>query len=141
MIRTASGQRHNSVIRLKTAGGIHMITDSYVNWYLIQEGQSLTIVDAGMPTSWQLLHDAVRMLGRTVRDLKALVLTHAHFDHVGFAERARRELGLPVLCHKDEVSLTPLRCGTSTNVVGSCTCFGLPACRSLRHSSGRACSM
>lgn len=111
MIRTASAQRHNPVIRLNTAAGIHMITDSYVNWYLIEEGQSLTIVDAGMPTSWQLLHDAVGMLGRTVRDLKALVLTHAHFDHVGFAERARRELGLPVLCHKDEVSLTrhPLR--------------------------------
>jgi glyoxylase-like metal-dependent hydrolase (beta-lactamase superfamily II) len=34
------------------------------------------------------------------------VLTHAHFDHVGFAERARRELGVPVYVHEDDVPLT-----------------------------------
>jgi glyoxylase-like metal-dependent hydrolase (beta-lactamase superfamily II) len=33
------------------------------------------------------------------------VLTHAHFDHVGFAERARRELGVPVWVHEDDVPL------------------------------------
>jgi glyoxylase-like metal-dependent hydrolase (beta-lactamase superfamily II) len=34
------------------------------------------------------------------------VLTHAHFDHIGFAERARRELGIPVFVHRDDVELT-----------------------------------
>ena len=34
------------------------------------------------------------------------MLTHAHFDHVGFAERARRELGVPVWVHEDDVPLT-----------------------------------
>jgi glyoxylase-like metal-dependent hydrolase (beta-lactamase superfamily II) len=34
------------------------------------------------------------------------VLTHGHFDHVGFAERARRELGVPVYVHEDDVPLT-----------------------------------
>jgi glyoxylase-like metal-dependent hydrolase (beta-lactamase superfamily II) len=64
-------------------------------------------VDAGVPhTSSSLLHDALRQLGRTAADLHALVLTHAHFDHIGFAERARRELGLPLLVHRDNVHLT-----------------------------------
>jgi glyoxylase-like metal-dependent hydrolase (beta-lactamase superfamily II) len=34
------------------------------------------------------------------------VLTHAHFDHVGFAERARVELGVPVYVHENDVPLT-----------------------------------
>jgi glyoxylase-like metal-dependent hydrolase (beta-lactamase superfamily II) len=36
----------------------------------------------------------------------AVVLTHAHFDHVGFAERARRALGVPVYVHTNDVPLT-----------------------------------
>jgi len=34
------------------------------------------------------------------------VLTHAHFDHIGFAERARRELGVEVWAPEDDVPLT-----------------------------------
>ena len=45
-------------------------------------------------------------LGRTTADLAAIVLTHSHFDHVGFAERARRELGVEVWVHENDVPLT-----------------------------------
>jgi len=41
------------------------------------------------------------------------VLTHAHFDHIGFAERARTELGVEVWAPEDDVPLTrhPLQYG------------------------------
>jgi glyoxylase-like metal-dependent hydrolase (beta-lactamase superfamily II) len=35
-----------------------------------------------------------------------VVLTHAHFDHVGFAEKARTELNVPVYVHENDVPLT-----------------------------------
>jgi glyoxylase-like metal-dependent hydrolase (beta-lactamase superfamily II) len=41
----------------------------------------------------------VRTIGRAPGDDEAVVLTHAHFDHVGFAARARRELGVRILEH------------------------------------------
>jgi glyoxylase-like metal-dependent hydrolase (beta-lactamase superfamily II) len=44
--------------------------------------------------------------GRSPADVAALVLTHAHFDHIGFAERARRELGIEVWAPEDDVPLT-----------------------------------
>jgi glyoxylase-like metal-dependent hydrolase (beta-lactamase superfamily II) len=88
------------------APGIHRIEDAYTNWYLIEDGGRLTIVDTGVPTSWGSLHDALTRLGRRPDDVEAVVLTHAHFDHVGFAERARRELGVPVLVHENDVPLT-----------------------------------
>ena len=89
-----------------TAEGIHRIEDAYTNWYLVEDGDRLTIVDTGVPTSWRSLHDALKRLGRSADDVAAVVLTHGHFDHLGFAEKARREIGVPVYVHENDVPLT-----------------------------------
>lgn len=86
--------------------GVHRIEDAYTNWYLVEADDGLTVVDSGVPSSWQSLVASVAGLGRSLDDVRALVLTHAHFDHVGFAERARTELGVPVYVHDDDVPLT-----------------------------------
>jgi glyoxylase-like metal-dependent hydrolase (beta-lactamase superfamily II) len=85
---------------------VHRIEDCYTNWYLVEGDDGVTVVDAGVPASWQSLLDALRALGRSSGDVRALVLTHGHFDHVGFAERARRALGIPVYAPENDVPLT-----------------------------------
>src|SRR3954447_16865671 len=93
------------MLHTNVAEGVHRIEDAYTNWYLIEDGGRLTVVDAGVPTSWDSLHDALRVLGRTTGDIDAVVLTHAHFDHVGFAEKARTQLGVPVHVHENDAPL------------------------------------
>jgi glyoxylase-like metal-dependent hydrolase (beta-lactamase superfamily II) len=88
------------------AEGVHRVADSFTNWYLVEADGRLTVVDAGVPSSWASLHDALGKLGRERSDIEAVVLTHGHFDHVGFAERARAELGVPVYVHENDVPLT-----------------------------------
>jgi glyoxylase-like metal-dependent hydrolase (beta-lactamase superfamily II) len=88
------------------APGVHRVEDAYTNWYLIEDAGELTVVDAGVPSSWDSLLHALKQLGRSTDDIRALVLTHAHFDHVGFAERARQRLRIPVYAHEREVPLT-----------------------------------
>jgi glyoxylase-like metal-dependent hydrolase (beta-lactamase superfamily II) len=92
----------------EVAPGVHRVEDAYTNWYLIEDdnGRNLTVVDAGVPTSWHSLQTALERLDRSPSDVAAVVLTHAHFDHVGFAEKARSELGVPVMVHDDDVPLT-----------------------------------
>jgi glyoxylase-like metal-dependent hydrolase (beta-lactamase superfamily II) len=94
------------MLQTRVADGIHRIEDAYTNWYIVEDEGGVTIVDAGVPTSWQSLVDALGAIGRSRDDVRALVLTHAHFDHIGFAERARSELGIPVHVHENDVPLT-----------------------------------
>lgn len=87
--------------------GIHRVEDSYTNYFLVEgDGGRVTLVDAGHPSSWDSFLAALRRIGRTTDDVDAIVLTHGHFDHVGFSERARRDLGVPVWVHENDVPLT-----------------------------------
>jgi glyoxylase-like metal-dependent hydrolase (beta-lactamase superfamily II) len=89
------------------APGIHRVEDAFTNWYLVEgEGRELTVVDAGVRSSWSSLDRALSEIGRSHDDVAALVLTHAHFDHLGFAERARRELRIEVWVHENDLPLT-----------------------------------
>jgi glyoxylase-like metal-dependent hydrolase (beta-lactamase superfamily II) len=88
------------------AEGVHRVEDSYTNWYVVESDDGrLTIVDAGVPTSWASLEEALGRLGRSLGDVEALVLTHGHFDHIGIAEKLRRH-GIPVYVHENDVPLT-----------------------------------
>jgi glyoxylase-like metal-dependent hydrolase (beta-lactamase superfamily II) len=79
--------------------GIHRVGDDHVNFFLIEDGDRVTVVDAGLPKHWASLEAALTTIGRTPDDIDALLLTHGHFDHVGFAERLRRERHVPVYVH------------------------------------------
>ncbi|MDQ6835998.1 MAG: MBL fold metallo-hydrolase [Actinomycetota bacterium] len=81
--------------------GVHRYADGLVNWYLIEDGGELTLVDAGWPRSWGRVQAAVGQLGHPIT---AIVLTHAHPDHLGAAEPARKATGAPVHVHRDEVA-------------------------------------
>jgi glyoxylase-like metal-dependent hydrolase (beta-lactamase superfamily II) len=81
------------------ADGIHRIEHAYVNTYLVEDDNGLAIIDAGLPGMWPQLSRAVRDLGYGPGSVTALVLTHAHFDHVGTAARIRREFRAPILVH------------------------------------------
>lgn len=83
---------------------IWRIGPELVNSYLVEDGGSLVIVDAGAPRYWQALLAGLTTLGRTLSDVSAVLLTHAHVDHIGFAERARQR-GVPSRVHELDAAL------------------------------------
>jgi len=83
--------------------GVHRVADGLVNWYLIEDGGRLAIVDAGWPRSWPRIEQAIRALGRSPADVDSVLLTHGHPDHMGAAERARTTIGVPVRASRAEV--------------------------------------
>ena len=87
---------------MEVAGRVHRLNDGIVNFYLVEDGGRLTLVDAGGTRHWDLLLRTLASIGRRLDDLEAVVLTHAHSDHVGFAERARTEAEADVHVHRSD---------------------------------------
>src|SRR6266540_3062352 len=85
---------------VRIAPSLHRIGSSLVNSYLVEEAGQVTIVDAGLPGYRGYLRDELGAMGRSLDDVRAIVLTHGDTDHVGFAERLRRERGVPVYVHE-----------------------------------------
>ncbi len=77
--------------------GVHPIRTSLgfpgvptVNCYLIEK--PLTLVDAGLnnPVAWREFEEQVHAAGHRIEQIERILITHAHPDHFGFAERVRR---------------------------------------------------
>lgn len=90
------------MIRETAADGVHRCGSERVNWYLVEADDGLTVVDTGFPAHWEQLRACLETRGYGVTDVDACILTHAHPDHAGFAERLRREAGIPVWVHEDD---------------------------------------
>jgi glyoxylase-like metal-dependent hydrolase (beta-lactamase superfamily II) len=85
---------------MKLATSLHRLGSSLVNSYLVEDGGQVTIVDAGLPGYWKDLPRELAAMGRSLDDVRAVVLTHGDTDHIGFAERLRTERGIPVYVHE-----------------------------------------
>lgn len=67
--------------------------------YLWRDPDGLTLIDAGLPGSSQALADAIRQAGHRTSEVRRLVLTHFHADHIGGAAEIAAWGDVQVLAH------------------------------------------
>ncbi|MDF2630831.1 MAG: hypothetical protein K0R39_4662 [Symbiobacteriaceae bacterium] len=75
-----------------------------VHVYVIKE-DPVTLIDTGVntPESREALVDGLKQHGLGVKDIRRVLLTHAHVDHMGQAAWVRDQSGAEVWLHPDEV--------------------------------------
>jgi len=68
-----------------------------VNAYLFLTPE-LTLIDCGEKTdaTWDALQAALAVYGLAIKDIKRVIITHAHVDHIGMAGRVAAESGAKV---------------------------------------------
>jgi glyoxylase-like metal-dependent hydrolase (beta-lactamase superfamily II) len=83
----------------RVAEGVYRLGSRWVNWYLVEDDGGLTVVDGGYPGYYDELAPALSTIGRAVTDVQAIVVTHAHADHLGSLPRLQEASGGRVLAH------------------------------------------
>ena len=86
----AAARLADDVVRLGTP---------YVNWYLVADEGGVTIVDAGVPAYRPQLEPGLELLGRSLGDVRAILLTHSDGDHTGVSTGVREKTGAPIHLH------------------------------------------
>ncbi|GAA0203716.1 MBL fold metallo-hydrolase [Halobaculum roseum] len=86
------------------AEGVYRFGTRRINWYVLETGDSLTVVDAGLPAHRPQLTKWLGDNGYEFADIAAVVLTHADVDHVGLA-KPLADQGVPVYCHPADFPL------------------------------------
>lgn len=87
------------------AEGVWGMKDVFVNFYMIQNtsGTDWVLVDAGLKWSAPKIKSMAEYLFGEGSKPSGIILTHAHFDHVGSLKQLADEWDVPVYAHYMEV--------------------------------------
>lgn len=83
---------------------LHRVGNDIVAVYLVDTPEGVTVIDAGLAGQWKEFTAELAAMGRSVDDVRGVVLTHGDGDHIGFAERLRRDHGVPVFVHEADAA-------------------------------------
>jgi glyoxylase-like metal-dependent hydrolase (beta-lactamase superfamily II) len=89
---------------MQLATSLHRIGADPVNVYLIGDSSGVTVIDAGLSGQWKDLIAELTSMGRTLEEIRGVILTHGDTDHTGFAERLRKETGAPIYVHEADAA-------------------------------------
>ncbi len=88
---------------VRVTSDVYAVTGSNTNWVIVKDGDSGTLIDTGYPGDQEAVLASLEKVGLHPRDVSAVLVTHAHNDHIGAAELLSTEYGVPVLMHEAEV--------------------------------------
>ncbi|MEV0175524.1 MBL fold metallo-hydrolase [Streptomyces sp. NPDC050803] len=91
----------SDIVRVES--NVYSVTGSNTNWVIVRSGDSCTLVDTGYPGDRAAVLASLEAVGLNARSVAAVLVTHAHNDHIGAAEHLRAAYDVPVLMHQEEV--------------------------------------
>lgn len=90
---------------MQVLADVYQITIRGVNIILIAE-KELTLIDTGMRGSLPKIASFINRLGRSIREVTLIVITHNHLDHVGGLAELVRATSARVAVHQADISET-----------------------------------
>ena len=87
--------------------GVHQITSLMVNMIVIVE-ERLTLVDTGFPGSAGRIASYINRLGRSIKEIELIIITHNHLDHAGGLSSLRKMTRAKVAAGKADLGTSGL---------------------------------
>jgi glyoxylase-like metal-dependent hydrolase (beta-lactamase superfamily II) len=85
--------------------GVYVVPMGMANAFLMESDDGLTLIDAGYPGKEAAVFEAIRALGRSLNQLKNLIFTHSHPDHIGSAAAIVRKTGARTYMHPLDIPI------------------------------------
>jgi glyoxylase-like metal-dependent hydrolase (beta-lactamase superfamily II) len=79
-----------------------MVGDLLNSYALVDADGAVTLIDAGLGRSYRRIQAALHSIGSKPGDVRRVVVTHAHRDHVGGLARVVARTGADVAAHERE---------------------------------------
>jgi glyoxylase-like metal-dependent hydrolase (beta-lactamase superfamily II) len=103
MVNRQTGEGHEMSVEVSEAApGVFLAIGAHTNWCLVRERDAFTLVDAAWPKDYGFVVESLDRIAAGPDQVEAVVLTHAHPDHIGVAEHFRTEHDARVHVHDDE---------------------------------------
>jgi hydroxyacylglutathione hydrolase len=77
-----------------------------VNSYLIKTDKGCFLIDTGIKKKRCQLENELEKAGCKPGDLKLIIVTHGHFDHIGNAAYLRDKYGARIAMHQEDTRMT-----------------------------------
>ncbi|NVM52747.1 MAG: MBL fold metallo-hydrolase [Candidatus Helarchaeota archaeon] len=71
--------------------------------YVIRTTKGLVLIDAGLGEDIEQLIENIKVVGLDPNNLKALIITHCHIDHIGGVASLKKKYDLETYAHKYDV--------------------------------------
>lgn len=85
--------------------GLWQVPIRYVNAFILDDGDGLTLIDTGMPGGHATILEAIQSIGRAPADVRRIVVTHCHSDHAGGLAELKRATSAPVFMHPVDAAM------------------------------------
>lgn len=105
--------------------GLFLVPMGNANAFLIEDDDGLALIDAGYPNQEEAVFTAITAAGRTPDQLKHVIFTHHHLDHIGSGAAIVRRTRATITCipwtyprrkpevRSDQCDRAPVCCDTS----------------------------
>ena len=81
----------------RVTDGVYQVKKGF-RAYVVDGDEGLTLIDTGLPKRAGVLISGIESIGRSVADVRSIVLTHSHADHAGNAAELKREANAELYC-------------------------------------------
>jgi len=87
---------------MRILNGIHMVKISFVNVYIVERNDELLLIDTGIPGSTDNVLSYIESIGYKPDDVSIIIITHAHWDHIGGLRALIKRTNAMVAAHRLE---------------------------------------
>jgi glyoxylase-like metal-dependent hydrolase (beta-lactamase superfamily II) len=84
---------------------VYRVASGDMHVFLIVLPDAVTLIDAGFPGTWTLIHEALRALGRRPEEVHDILLTHSHPDHAAGLAEIERATGAKAWMHAADAEM------------------------------------